>query len=56
MMATKRDVSLDAVFYSGSRARTSNLNMHAHNEASVGLPTETEPFVVICYDSTHSQF
>lgn len=41
-------VNLDAAFYSGSRARIYNFNMYAHNEASVGLPTETEPFVVIC--------
>lgn len=44
---TKRDVNLDAVFYSGSRARTSNLNMYAQNEASAGLPTDTDAFC--CY-------
>lgn len=38
MITTKRDVNLDAVFYSGSRARTSNLNMYAHNEPVQDFP------------------
>lgn len=49
MIMTKTDVNLDAVFYSGSTARTSYLNVYVHSEANIGFCTEIDAFFVIHY-------
>lgn len=43
----KKEGELNAVFYSGSTARTSYLNMYVHGEANIGFPTEIDAF--FCY-------